>query len=75
MKGIKKRETAHPRSRKAVQLARAQLRRQKLDFAKERLLTRKNALILRLSWFQEILRGMDSVPTLEDINEWIKMYA
>ena len=31
-------------------------------------------LVLRLSWFQEILKGSDTCPTPEDINEWIKMY-
>ena len=34
---------------------------------------RFNFLVLRLSWFQEILKGSETGPTMEDMDEWIKM--
>ena len=63
----------HPRSRKAEQLARAKLRAKKLENTKEKVNVKKSPLLLRLSWFQEILKDSETIPTPEDINEWIKM--
>lgn len=90
-KKIKKKDLIHPRSRKADQVNRAKLRKQKLEGAHDKLMLRKNAtgkrskffvffflssliLVLRLSWFQEILKGSETGPTMEDMEEWIKMY-
>ena len=87
-KKIKKKDLIHPRSRKADQVNRAKLRKQKLEGAHDKLMIRKNAtgkkrkvfsiirfnfLVLRLSWFQEILKESETGPTMEDMNEWIKM--
>jgi hypothetical protein len=63
----------HPLSRKAGQLARVKHRQVKLESTKEKVHIRKSPLLLRLSWFQEILKDSDTIPTAEDLNEWIKM--